>query len=60
MEKKIWLIVFIVGVVFTLASCASSEPCAAYRGSGNYKYNNNVKRPSVAGAMNRPRAKLRY
>jgi hypothetical protein len=57
--KKILLAVMVVGYALSMTSCASSEPCWAYRDVKG-KYNNHKKRPSVAGAMNNHRAKLRY
>lgn len=56
------LVIAVIAVMFVvgLSSCASQEQCWAYRSSGKFKYNNNKNRPSVAGAMNRHSAKLRY
>lgn len=52
------MIVMVVGFALSLTSCASTETCWAYKSTS--KYNNSKKRPSVAGAMNRERAKLAY
>jgi hypothetical protein len=57
--KKVIFAVLVVGYALSMSSCASSEQCWAYRDVGS-KYNNNKKRPSVAGAINKPRAKIRY
>jgi len=58
--KKVILAVLVIGYALSMTSCAPTEQCWAYRDVGNHKYNNHKKRPSVAGAMNKPRAKLRY
>ena len=57
------LIVVIVGLIIAVgaSSCSTQEKCWAYRESSpKYKYNNHKHRPSIAGAMNKHRAKLRY
>lgn len=56
--KKILMIAMVVGFALSLTSCATSEQCWAYKSTN--KYNNSKKRPSVAGAMNKERAKLAY
>jgi hypothetical protein len=58
--KKLIIMLLAVGYVFSMTSCASSESCWAYRDVGSQKFNNNKHRPSVAGAMNKKRAKIRY
>lgn len=52
---------FVVAVIYvvSVSSCATQETCWAYRDTTK-KYNNNKKRPSIAGAMNKKRAKLVY
>lgn len=56
--KKLLIAVLVMGYALSMSSCASTETCWAYRDVGNHKYNNSKKRPSVAGAMNKQRARL--
>lgn len=57
MKNKMLLIVMLFGFAFAMSSCATYEPCAAYQNAK--KFNDHKYRPSVAGAMNRPVAKVR-
>lgn len=57
-KNKMLMIIMLLGFAFAMSSCATSEPCWAYRDTK--KYNNHKHRPSVAGAMNKHNAKLRY
>lgn len=52
--------IFVIAVIYvaSMSSCASQEKCWAYRDTA--KYNHSKKRPSVAGAMNKKRAKIVY
>ena len=58
--KKLLLILMVVGYALTLTSCSTTEDCWAYRDCAKNHYNNSKNRPSVAGAMGKHRAKLRY
>lgn len=60
MKKKnaILSVLFLFAMSVALPSCAPTEQCWAYKSTS--KYNDHKKRPSVAGAMNKKRAKLRH
>lgn len=57
-KNAILAVLFLFAISVALPSCAPTEQCWAYKTTS--KYNDNKKRPSVAGAMNKKRAKLRY
>ena len=54
-------ILFLFALSIILPSCSPTQDCWAYRNCGTKNhYNNSKHRPSVAGAMGKKRAKLRY